>query len=1115
MKNNIEKWLKARLKQFRFANILLFLLKSGIAVLVLFFISYPTYTLIKPDSSSRHYILIISSLILLIAVTTKIYSLSRKFSIKHIASLIEEKYKNTNNYINTYLSVKESDNFSKSIIDAIKEKIINSIPELKNTQKIYNSKKIRQSALLLLILGIFQITLFFSVNSFQKHFQYFFETSREYPEPLKPLLTVYPGDTTLVKGNSLNIEINAFNFNHNSLQLHSKEIGDIWTQTELTKPEITDSSKVFYHIFNNLEKSMVYFIRNVDVSTDTFSVNLIEYPLITNIKMKYIYPEYSKITPKIEDGNNGNISALKGTKIIWQANINNPVEEAFLIFNDSLKTVPQIFQEKTIKTEFDIMNNGFYYVIIKDEFGNSNIDTIKYDINIIPDEYPLISIEQPGKNIDIDENMIVDLSLHIADDFSVSDLELHYKINDNVTDVIKLNRFTNTQDIVFPFIWYLEEYNLLPEDVITYWGVVYDNDNVSGPKNSKSYEYKIRFPSLFEIFEEVNREQNLITDSLDHIIDKERKLTEKTEDLKRKLLKDPKMDFQQKEELKEILKQQENLQKDIHNIDKKLNEMANKLNKNNAVSQEIQQRMQKIQELVQELKDSNLLNDLKKFQEMVNQVDQQTLQQQMKDFNVNQKDLLDKLENTLKTLEKMKTSLKMDELVKKTEEMMKIQKELENRLGKENMDKLSQKQNQLAEQMKDMENDVQEFSEQLDSDEMKKQMENLAENMKNMKLSEEMQNMSGQMKDSKQPNQQMKQQMSNMNQKLSKLNQMMSQMQMAMQSQISEKVKRMLDKAIYNLIKLTELQNQEQYIFDTYDKIMFSNKDEASELRPSILGRLADYSWLVKNTIDSLNIISQTLPIMPPETLIKFGNIFSSTSELAGNLEKNKYKRISEDYKKIKNEIVIAANDLIELKKKINNQQSGGGGGSGNMMQQMKALSQQQMALNKLTQMLFNKLSNQGMGQNKSMQDPEMQRRLADNQRRIRDKLNEMIDKYGDKNSMVKRLRKEAKEMNEIAQQLQNGNIDRKLLERQEKILSRMLEAQKSVRERKVSKKREGKTGEDVYRDSPLNTLTKTELQQELHKEMLEALKYDLPPEYKQMIRQYYQRLMQEVQNTQ
>jgi hypothetical protein len=90
------------------------------------------------------------------------------------------------------------------------------------------------------------------------------------------------------------------------------------------------------------------------------------------------------------------------------------------------------------------------------------------------------------------------------------------------------------------------------------------------------------------------------------------------------------------------------------------------------------------------------------------------------------------------------------------------------------------------------------------------------------------------------------------------------------------------------------------------------------------------------------------------------------------------------------------------------------------------------------------------------------------------------------------------------------------VIERQQRILSRLLDAQKSVREREYSKKRQAEREKNTLTKSP-PTLKQEMIEREnqLRKELLEALKEGYSSEYKEFIKLYYEILSRESQPNQ
>jgi hypothetical protein len=92
---------------------------------------------------------------------------------------------------------------------------------------------------------------------------------------------------------------------------------------------------------------------------------------------------------------------------------------------------------------------------------------------------------------------------------------------------------------------------------------------------------------------------------------------------------------------------------------------------------------------------------------------------------------------------------------------------------------------------------------------------------------------------------------------------------------------------------------------------------------------------------------------------------------------------------------------------------------------------------------------------------------------------------------------------------LQN-NVSRRTIERQQAILSRMLDAQKSMQERDQSEKRKARRPEEyqVIRPGQVKSTGDAGLQ-ELEARLNKALKADYSPEYKEWIELYFRALIE------
>jgi hypothetical protein len=183
------------------------------------------------------------------------------------------------------------------------------------------------------------------------------------------------------------------------------------------------------------------------------------------------------------------------------------------------------------------------------------------------------------------------------------------------------------------------------------------------------------------------------------------------------------------------------------------------------------------------------------------------------------------------------------------------------------------------------------------------------------------------------------------------------------------------------------------------------------------------------------------------------------------------------------------------------------GTGFEEMMEQMSQLAQQQGDLNGQTQNLF------GQPQPGQNGQPSWQK-LAAQQRAIQEALNAL------RNEMARQQREAlgdlgqiAGDMKKTAEELSKRHPTPETLQRQQQILSRLLDAQQSMRERGKSKKRQARAGENVAYKGPGSLPGDLgEADNPLRRHLRDALKEGYSAEYQALIRQYFEALIKGAQ---
>jgi hypothetical protein len=112
----------------------------------------------------------------------------------------------------------------------------------------------------------------------------------------------------------------------------------------------------------------------------------------------------------------------------------------------------------------------------------------------------------------------------------------------------------------------------------------------------------------------------------------------------------------------------------------------------------------------------------------------------------------------------------------------------------------------------------------------------------------------------------------------------------------------------------------------------------------------------------------------------------------------------------------------------------------------------------------------------------------------------------GELSKMLGDLNQIAREMSEVQTDLTRGTVRPETIQRQERIVSRLLDAQRSARERDFEKRRKSEVGQASRRESPPGLLPQ-DLQGRSRRDLLKELEGGYTRDYQELIRKYFDAL--------
>jgi hypothetical protein len=692
----------------------------------------------------------------------------------------------------------------------------------------------------------------------------------------------------------------------------------------------------------------------------------------------------------------------------------------------------------------------------------------------------------------------------ISDDFGLTDLELIYSIHDEKNSLVSeqkvelpIQRGQAQQS--FMYNWNLESLNLKSGSHLEYYLVVWDNDAVNGRKSTRTAQYRFRLPTEDQLVLDIEEGRQQTTQNLEKSSGQASSLQRKIEDAAQKLKGKQTLDWQDKKMLEEIAKEENELEKLINQL-KKENQLNNE--KSGAFleqNEKIRQKSEQIQKLMEDLLDEETK---KLFEELRKLLEQNADPSQMKD-------LLDKLNRDTQNLEKeldrilqiakqwkFEMSLEqvqqmLDKQIEKQQDLLHQTEQLENeRNGTEQEQQskeLSEEQSQLkseSEAIKDKLNELEEMSRELEKKMEVPENEQMDEAIDGQEQSKEMLEQNNPSK-SKSGQQKAIQKMKEMSNQMANST---AQAGMEIDMENLESLKQV----VHGLLKLSFDQerllhsfrdlNQGDPRFNALAEEQLQIKDNAKVLEDSLLSLANKDPFLGSFVINEVSDLNEHLDRTNeanrerrrPQAQTEMQASMTSFNNLALMLDSH-YDMMMQ----------MMANAKPSMKPK------------GKKEGKSPSLSQLQMELNQRIQ----QLKESGKSGRELSEDLA---RMAAQQESIRRAIEELQENMKNEGKMPGGDLPSQMEQTEL--DLVNKQLTDQLIKRQQEILTRLLESEKSRREQDQDEERKGETAKEQDGALPKEFEEYLRLR-EKEVELLKTVPPKLLPYYRREVDGYFQRL--------
>ncbi|MCP4583009.1 MAG: hypothetical protein GY839_15480 [candidate division Zixibacteria bacterium] len=997
------------------------------------------------------------------------------------------------------------ENYSIELIEKTIEDAGSEIQDLDFGVVIEKSKRPYYRLILAVLAIAFALTV--SGQTFRQTGMLFLNPLSDIHRPTNLTLAVTPISHQAIKNDDVALKITAAGERVRQVDLYFRFDDGDWVKVPTEKLQDDEQAGIdnYGYTFRKIKRDIEYYAEAKRVKSDIGKITIIDPPRLVEVSVTLNYPSYTGLGSQTLPNNDGSVTALKGTEVNFAGRLNKPSRAASLVFDNETRKAMNIDSDQ-IDGMFVLTESGSYHVEISDSGGLSNPSPIEYDLIRLDDYPPQVQITFPAVDIDLDDRMLIPLEAAIFDDFGFSELELVYwtyseGIESNQKRKIIKSDFGRENEGLVTYDWLVEGLYMLPGDLVYYYFEVFDNDAVSGAKSAVSKTFSARLPSLDEIMADITGSQDEIFKDFEETVNSQKELRDELEKISREMMQFSEVDWEKKQQIQQTLDRQQEIAEKLENIAEQMDEAIEKFEKNQMATVEMMEKMEELRDLMEEVASPELKEAMRKLQEAMAQMDPKKLQEAMKNFELSVEQMNENLDRMLALLQKYQLEQKIDTLAKMAEKLAQQQQEINEKLGQcqgkkdvSDLQKPQKNQEQGMESLREQFDDAKKLNDELDMI-SKEQMQNADKKVNSEELNKMMSQMSQCLskcnkKNASQSGQQLEQEYQEMAQ-------MFQQMLEQMQSEQMEMITEMLRKAISDILYLSHQQEQ----------VIDSTRQAAKRLEG--VREMARDQFDLQSACDRLagfvsDITKETL-FLNSSIMEKLGSALANMQKAIDQLNGRTPRRCTKSQIAAMAALNQSAATLMSALSQASQCQSSGTGMQ-SLMQKLGKMAQQQMQLNQGTQMMPMPMPGQmmGMGQKQAMQ------RLGEQQEALRKSLEELMNEYGNPDNVLGRLDQIEKEMKKVAQELRTNSLDQGTVRRQERILSRLLDAQKSVHRRDYSRRRQARTLDDIIRRGPTFLDLDSYQKERLAEDIKKALAEKYPKRYENQIREYFKALTED-----
>ena len=935
-----------------------------------------------------------------------------------------------------------------------------------------------------------------------------------FSRPAPFALTVHPGDATLAAGDSLRIVVTSEGRLRPATVEAELIYGDGTAETVRLAPNALGA---FVHTVRDVRRPLRYRIAADPVETETYRVNVRRRPAVETLRLTVAPPSYTGEAATALAPGVGDVTGLRGTRVSVSVDVQgDDLEAAYLDFGNG--KVPLNLSNGRATGGFTVAREGSYRVVVVSKDALENEAPVAYRVALLPDHPPDVFVASPSGDAVYPSDGRLDLDVRATDDYGVAAASLVYRIERDSSrggpwQRRALPRPASRLDGAIRAPW------LPPRPptgaTVAFYVEARDAIGQTGRSAVQRLRTGSAAPPPPDPAEAVEARQDSAASSVQTLQAEAQRARDAVREVREALRggRAPRDGLMQ-----QMRERQAAMQRQADEARRQAQELRQELARQDA-SPEIREQYRQLQQTLEELLDPEMQEALRQLEEAMREERVDEADAAAERYAEQEEALRERLEQAQRLMERLRTQQQLDQTAQQAEDLAQRERDAAEEAreiaeqqqpkpgesdterqqreaeAERRADALEQQQRDNAEaaealeqQMRDLEQRMQQTPgaprqqmrdarEQMEAQNVPEQIEQSADDLAQDRPDDAAENAEQAAQAAQRAQQQMRQ--------------MQQQMQQRQQQMDAAAMRRALD----DVLRLSQQQ-----------EALRQRTERTSPDSPGLADAARQQQALERSLdaiADTLGRIAERSPVVSRALQQQTGaakrQMRDAAAQLAGRQPQAAVGAQRSAMEGL-NELALRLTQMM---------QSGQGGQSGSsqslqqMLQQMQQMAGNQQQMNAQTQRMID--SQQGERLNPDGQS--QARQMAERQQQLQREMRNLARNPESRGRMMDDLQTMARQMDAVAQELRRGRVTRELQEQQRQILSRMLEAQRSLQQRGEEQRREASPPGSVTGQPPGGTPPPVNANEQRRRDLLRALDAPYSPDVEALIRRYFQRL--------